>query len=183
VTPSVSAPTLRALAVARAGTVLGRIGPVHCEDAVTDANLSHALERQAIAARGETVPPIRAALLASIEHGVHEHPFLLLAARADPAAPWSVLEMAGLARRPRAGVRFVIANVAAVAVGHFAPDARAVRVWLRLADATGDVRERVDDAVLVLAAVGDPAAASPARLEYLAADGSTISSEEIRIEP
>ena len=123
----------------------------------------------------------RGALLATIEHGVHEHPFLLLAARTSDGDRWSLVELAGLSRRPRAGVRLVIASAAALVVGHFAPEERVARLWLRLADGTGDVADRVDDAVLVIAAVGDIAAASPGRLEYLAADGAAVTSEDIAI--
>jgi hypothetical protein len=181
VNPTPEAATLRALAVAFAGTMLARIGPVHCEDPVADRNIAHALERQALAASDTVFPPVRGAILASVEHGAHEHPFLLLGARGAAQGPWSLLEFAGLTRRPREGVRFVIATAAAVAIGHFAPDARTAKAWLRLADGTGDVVDRSDDAILVVAAVGDPASASPARLEYLAADGSAVTSEEIEI--
>ena len=180
---SASAPTLRALALARASELLGQLGPVHCEDPVAEASIAHVIERQAIGRASGAFPAIRGALLASVEHGVHEHPFLLVGARTDEAAPWSLLDIAGLARRPRAGTRFVIASSAAIAVGHFAPDPRVTRLWLRLADGTGDVADRQGDAVLVVAAVGDPATASPARLEYLAAGGGAITSEDIAIAP
>lgn len=180
-TRSPSAPTLRALAVACCGAMLGAIGPVHCEDPVGDAYVGHVSEREAVAASGADFPPIRGAILASIVHGVHEHPFLLVATRLSASDPWSLLDVVGLVRRPRAGVRFVVATAAVVAVGHFGPDERTTRAWLRLADGTGDVAERDDDAILAVAAVGDPAAATPARLEYLAADGSTVSAEDIEI--
>ena len=175
------APTLRALAAARAGEMLGGLGPVHCEDPVAESYITHAVERQAVSRSGTAFPAIRGALLATIEHGVHEHPFLLLAARTSDGDRWSLVELAGLSRRPRAGVRLVIASAAALVVGHFAPEERVARLWLRLADGTGDVADRVDDAVLVIAAVGDIAAASPGRLEYLAADGAAVTSEDIAI--
>lgn len=178
---TLSAPTLSALAAAYAGELLGRLGPVHCEEAVGQTHIAHAVERHAAARSDAIFPAERGAFLATVEHGAHEHPFLLLAARAGEGDPWSVLELAGLMRRPRANVRFVLASTLAVAVGHFSPDERALRLWLRLADGTGDVGDRFDDAILVVAAVSDPVRASPARLEYLALDGTTVTAEDIVI--